>query len=223
MWVLPTMSRPKQCQEVLDSLVKTGISTPGVVFVNGHSHKSEYEKLRTPKGWEIIIHPDNLGALGALNWCFNNYAPQPFYGYIADDEFSCTPGWDSRLTESSGKWNVSHGNDGWQSEKRIHGHVCIGGDLARAVGYLAIPRCWHWYGFDSMWEAIATPLGIRKYLSNVKIEHRHPNNKNIENTVRDECYEKGEAHKKEDAFMYQQWMDTELPGILARVQEGMAK
>lgn len=218
MWILPTMSRPQQCKDVIAHIIGTHCTTSGVVFVNGHSHKEEYEKLKLPPGWSMIIHPENLGACGALNWVFNNYPCQPFYGYIADDEYVYTKGWDAKLIREAGDWFVSHGNDKWQSGLRVQGYVCIGGALAREVGYLSIPGCWHWYGFDNLWETVAKNLGIQRFCTDVITEHKHFLNGK---SAKDECYTLGESKKDDDAKIFQAWIESDAVTVLKKINDGI--
>lgn len=172
MWIIPTLSRPQNVAELLRQASALDASE-GIVFVNGTAQRVEYEKLRLPDGWKIEFYEKNIGAIGALNWLLKEYPNEPFYGFIGDDEFVYSKGWNIQLTQAAGDWNVSHANDGWQSGRRIHSYVCIGGELARAVGYLAVPGCWHWFGFDAMWEVVAQHLPVRRFLEQVETEHRH--------------------------------------------------
>lgn len=208
MWILPSMSRPKQCAEVLDRI--NGCTSPGKVFINGSGFSKEYkEALSLPCGWEIIESTCNLGALGALNFLFKEFPDEPFYGFIADDEFVQTPGFDKRLVEAAGGWNISHGNIGTDVKgnigKRAQGFLCIGGNLARAVGYLAIPECFHWYGLDDMWERLAEARVCEKiFCEDVIIEHHHPyRDKSVPH---DECNKLSESRVDEDRNAYVKWL-----------------
>ena len=106
-WILPTLSRPQQCAAVLDRMRETGCSTPGIVVLNGDQGFSG----AMPEGWSIIVPDKNLGALGALNKVFELYPNEDFYGFIGDDEFVETDGWDKKLIDAAGAWNFSHGID----------------------------------------------------------------------------------------------------------------
>src|ERR1700679_495702 len=138
MWFLPTYIRPKQCAEVLAAVYEAGCKTKGIVFVNG-GDEPEYRKhcgsLAEKLGWTFQFHDRNLGCIGALNYLLACNPDELFYGFISDDEFVKTHGFDERLIKAAGDWNFSHGNydDGHQ---RCQAVVCFGGKLARAVGYI---------------------------------------------------------------------------------------
>lgn len=218
MWIIPTLSRPQNVAELLKQASSLDKSE-GIVFVNGVDYEEKYVQIQLPDGWRMQQHDRNIGAIGTLNWLFKTYPNEQFYGFIGDDEFVYTRGWNRLLTEAAGDWHVAHANDGWQSGKRIHSYVCIGGELARAVGYLAIPECWHWFGFDTMWEAIAQHLPIRNFVEQVETEHRHFLAHKV---AKDSCYELGESRIAEDEKAFAAWMKNELPVILERLKGARA-
>lgn len=222
MWIVPTLSRPAQCAAVVQRMVDMGVSSPGEVFVNGHSRWEHYEEVvrSLPKGWGIVFNKENIGALGALNRVLADHPDAKFYGFIGDDEFVETPGFDERLIAAAGDWNISHGDDGVHKGERAQGYLCVGGKLARAVGYLAIPTCWHWFGLDNMWETIVLNGGCEKvFCPDVKIDHRHPHHKKGE---MDDCYGRGEAKVTEDHYEFSKWIHTELSKVLLRIGKAKA-
>ena len=212
-WILPTLSRPQQCAAVLDRMRETGCSTPGIVVLNGDQGFSG----AMPEGWSIIVPDKNLGALGALNKVFELYPNEDFYGFIGDDEFVETDGWDKKLIDAAGAWNFSHGIDSLHGGKRAQGYLCIGGKLARAVGYLALPEAHHWYGLDSMWEALAQAGACENIcVEEVKIEHRHPRGGKAE---WDSCYELGKKNKDIDFQVCAHWLRHKLRETVERVKK----
>ena len=212
-WILPTLSRPQQCAAVLNRMRETGCSTPGIVVLNGDQGFSG----AMPEGWSIIVPDKNLGALGALNKVFELYPNEDFYGFIGDDEFVETDGWDKKLIDAAGAWNFSHGIDSLHGGKRAQGYLCIGGKLARAVGYLALPEAHHWYGLDSMWEALAQAGACENIcVEEVKIEHRHPRGGKAE---WDSCYELGKKNKDIDFQVYAHWLRHKLRETVERVKK----
>lgn len=195
MWILPTLNRPAQCAAVLKQMQEMKCSTRGVVFVNGDEKAKEYWDLAWPEcpdGWVLDVCAENIGALGALNAVFREYPDEPWYGFIGDDEFVQTPEFDKKLIEAAGDWNIAHGDDGVHAGRRAQGYLVIGGKLARALGWLALPGVWHWYGLDDMWEILACEGACRKvFCPEVKVEHRHPY---FGKGVRDATYAAGESH-----------------------------
>jgi glycosyltransferase involved in cell wall biosynthesis len=220
-WIIPTMSRPKQCYDMVMNLAAQGMTSPGVVFVNGSQMEGQYKDLfdgTLPMGWEIIYNEKNLGALGAMNKVFEMKPHEKWYGFIGDDEWIETKYWDIKLIKAADDWNIAHANDGWQSGNRIHSHVCIGGELVRAVGYLSIADCWHWYGFDMMWEMIGKMLGLQKFCYDVKAKH---NNYLKDEKLKDECYSLGEGKKDRDYDAFKQWESESRRAVLDRIKEKM--
>jgi hypothetical protein len=219
-WILPTLSRPAQCVEVLERIKAVGCSSKGVVFVNGESHRAGYEHAFCdlsvlPKGWKIVFNSENLGALGALNKVFADNLEEGFYGFIGDDEFldeNAPPDWDAKLIAAAGDWDFAHGIDSLHGGGRAQGYLCIGGKLARSVGYLAIPECWHWYGLDTMWETLTrSGACLERLVAAVKIDHRRPA------ASTDECYALGESSADVDFQVYAHWFRAELAKAARRV------
>lgn len=224
MWILPTLSRPQQCAAVLKRIKDAGCSSSGIVFVNGWASASSYFKddIEMPDGWSVHVSEENIGALGALNKVFELYPNEPFYGFVGDDEFlsEAPADWDQQLIKAAGDWNISHGYDNLHQGKRAQGYLCIGGRLARALGYLAIPECWHYYGLDDMWEALrSSKLCSETTFYDIKIEHRHPATGKIQ---MDACYELGMSNRDIDQQHYFHWMRTHLPLVAQRIQEARA-
>lgn len=216
MWVLPTLSRPAQCVKVIENLIAHKMTTAGVVFVNDPGMDVEGIKKVLPDNWELYVNDRNAGALGALDFIFKERPGEKFYGFIADDEFVQTDYWDLELIEACGDWNIAHGDEGRDIEGRLQGFACVGGELARCVGYLTIPETWHFFGFDNMWGEIALKGGCRSlFVRNVKIEHRHHYFGLAE---RDECYALGESRKDIDYQVYANWLRTALPSVVSRVK-----
>lgn len=222
MWILPTLSRPKQCAAVLDRISETYSGTYGILFINGYETLSDYfqdNKFEVPKNWEVLLSKANIGALGALNKVFELYPNEPFYGFIGDDEFVQTQEWDEALIDAAGDWGIAIGSEGRNVGGRAQPFPCIGGKLARAVEYLAIPECWHWFGLDSMWGEIGLKLGNLIKLDTIKIEHKHPYLKTAAN---DGCYKLGSSRKDIDQQHYYHWLRTQLATVVKRVQEAKA-
>lgn len=229
MWIMPTMSRPKQCRDVLERIQETGCSTRGMVFLNGHKSHHQYFSGVLPfvrSGWNYFPSEKNLGCIGALNKVFELYPNEPFYGFIGDDEFLMdgTPSnWDQLLIEATGDWNVSHGWDDLHQGKRAQGYLCIGGKLARAIGYLAIPETWHWFGLDCMYEWLsgAPALGGGGACKNilvpeVRVHHKHAY---AARAPMDDCYRLGESKSEEDKNIFWHWITHRMPEICARIKK----
>src|SRR5579871_5454855 len=133
MWVLPTFGRPGRCQDALDSIA-AGAPTEGVVVVDGDRDPG-YLSLRLPSGWQIAHLPRNRGVCAALNWAFEAFPAEPWYGFISDDSIVVTPDWSAPLVEAAGAHCFANSADGFRGDIRMHGAVAFGGDLLRAFGW----------------------------------------------------------------------------------------
>lgn len=214
MWFLPSYNRPEKCKEVLQQIRRVGCSTPGLLFVNGGDHEP-YKELELPDNWTIQFSDTNLGVCGAMNWCFNSYPDEAFYGLICDDEYVYTPEWDKKLIMAAGKTRISHGNDGWQSKQRIHAYATYGGDIVRACGWWAPPGLWHWF-FDDVWELIAKDFKFRRFVPEVKCEHKHYL---AQKSEKDETYEAGESKKDSDQANYNKFMNEIYPALKENLKQ----
>lgn len=217
------MSRPRQCADVLSRLR----GSKGIVFINGTGYLWSYRTaLDLPSGWNLILSGANIGCIGALNEVFRLYPDEPWYGFIGDDEFllpESLPDWSERLIKAAGSWDVSHGWDNWNHGKRAQGYVCIGGKLARAVGYLGILGCWHHFGFDCMWEWLAAMKefggggAIKNILvPEVRVEHRHYK---LDMAVKYECYSYADDSFEKDREEFWRWITKDMPGVVKRIEE----
>lgn len=211
MWILPTYRRPDKCNDVLKCIIAVGCTTPGIVIVNGMDDYIEYQKIELPKDWQMIFLPQNIGCCGAMNWAFNKYPNEPFYGLLCDDELIYSTDWDKTLTAAAGSKYMAHANDGWQSGKRPHCYVTWGGDLIREVGWMSLPGLWHWY-HENAWEMLASGLPMIRFCQDVRGEHKHYLAGKAE---KDYTYQAGESRNGNDQMIFQNWVITQYP-ILKR-------
>ena len=213
-WVMPTYRRPEQCKKVIDCLTYTGCSTPGIVVVNGLDDVEAYQSIKLPSGWQMAFMPVNIGVCNAMNWAFKNHPNEPFYGLICDDEYVYTNGWDKKLIEAAGNKGIAHGNDKWQSPRRMHLYVTWGGDLLREIGWWSLPGLWHWY-HDNVFEQLMAGLPAVKYCENVVGEHKHY----LANKAKkDVTYATGESRAKQDQLVYQTWAFREYPVLRKKLE-----
>ena len=194
-------------------MIAAGISTPGFVVVNGPLQIEAYRRMRLPFGWELIELPVNLGICGGLNWCFEKFPNEPWYGMPCDDELVFTEGFDRVLIDAAGAWNISHGNDGWMSETRLWTYATYGGDLLRAAGYWALPGLWHWY-FDDHWELVAKEFSLKRHCREVVTEHRHVYN---ETAAPDATFNAGRSRAAADRAAFNAWRSRGWPKLRERI------
>lgn len=208
-WLLPTYRRPERCAEVIRCINYVGCSTPGTVLVNGTDDVKEYQKIKLPKDWQMVILPQNIGCCGAMNWYFNKYPNEDFYGLICDDELVYSTDWDKTLIAAAGTKYIAHANDGWQSGKRNHLYTTFGGDYLRLLGYWALPGLWHWF-FDNCHENLSAGLNNTRFCQDVKGAHKHYLAGKAE---KDYTYESGESRNGMDQMIFQDWMINQYPAL----------
>lgn len=176
MWILPSRNRQTMCQTTLDVAESTGFTGPGIVSLDG----CRYDELKLPPGWKIKNWGGHVGLAYQLNWLLKAHPEELCYGRIDDDMVPVTEGWQQRLEEAAGDWNIAYTRDGFVNgikaktgQPWMSGAMCIGGKLARKVGYLSIPGTWH-HSMDRIYSMIGERLGLMRYLDDVMVEHRHP-------------------------------------------------
>jgi hypothetical protein len=171
-WFLPTYGRPGRCQEALDSIIAAGASAPGIVLIDGDEDPA-YLDLRLPGGWSLSRSHTNRGLCGVLNSAFADHYGEPWFGFISDDSvLRAGPGWDQHLIDAAGLSGFANSGDGWQAVQRMHGAVVFGGDLVRALGWIAPPGLVHSF-CDDAWERLGRALGNWTHVPSVLVEHRH--------------------------------------------------
>lgn len=210
LWILPTFGRPERCQEALDSIAAAGPSI-GLVWVDGDDARA-YWDLRLPEGWHRRVSFINRGVCGVLEEVFAQYPYEPAYGFISDDSLVRTPGWSAALGRAAGRTGFANSADGWQSGKRMHGAVCFGGDLLRALGCWAPPGLRHSF-CDDAWERLGRALENWSYVPQVMVEHRHRGNAKAED---DETYRKAYSSFDDDRKTFGLWLRDQFPAAVAR-------
>src|SRR5712671_799950 len=113
MWVLPTFGRPARCQQALCSITSAGVSSPGLVVIDGNPDPA-YANLPLPPDWRAIYLPANLGVCGVFNHVLQTWKNEPWYGFISDDSIVRTRGFDKPLVAAAGRAGFANSADGWQ-------------------------------------------------------------------------------------------------------------
>jgi hypothetical protein len=178
-WLLSTRGRPDATQEVLDACETTGMTSPGVVYVDEDT--GLYDKLRLPFNWRIHREPVWGSLQASMQWVYRQYPRATQYGWLADDTVPRTNGWDKELEASAGDHAFSHARDLWNTEGSqdefengldMSAGLCWGGELVRAAGWWALPGV-RQAGIDTAWLAILAPFRLVKYRHDVIVEHKH--------------------------------------------------
>lgn len=212
MWILPTRSRPHNFRRAVGSYPDAPVL---VVFTENDPDLDELESIDLPERWGKLLAPPDSTVPQILNLVFQEHPGEQYYGFIGDDVIppKDIPWWDI-LAQTAGNYCFAYPVDS------IHGvkgapHFCIGGDLVRAVGWLAAP--WFYHNFiDTTWFYLAKELGLRRIVPDIVFEHLHPLDKR-HITLDDKIYRLGRGHYDSDMQRFKLWMTEE--GILALAQE----
>ena len=124
-----------------------------------------------PGSWDFLSVEDKF-LTPKLNAAFRNQPDADFYGFLADDIRISSPAILAKLEALAESWFLSYPND------TIHGkdlgtHFCIGGNLAREMGWVAHPLFNHYY-IDRVWQGLAQANGLYRYAPDVIFRHEHP-------------------------------------------------
>ena len=176
-------------------------------------------------GVEPLFIDGRKGLGASMDHAFSWHPELEFYGWLADDTFPETAGWDRALSEAAGEWNLAYADDGGYlslgSGSRDGGELtsglCWGGELVRAAGSWSL-------GFDSAWLDMAwlelcRPLGLLRYVPEVTVRHDQWRTGRRE---KDELDEAAERAIERDRAKFYAWQQYELPKIKRRVEERMA-
>jgi hypothetical protein len=149
-----------------------------------------------------------MGLCASMNWCFNQFPDEAWYGLILDDEFVYTPGWDKKLVMAAGKNRIAHGNDHEHSLDSLSTYIVFGGELLRSIGWWSPPGIWHWY-LDQVWKNLVIDLSLRRFVPEVRTERK----------PKPEIHNPNAWRQEYDHQEYLQWFHYKYPELLKRVEK----
>lgn len=167
--LLPSMGRPYAYSQCIESWRTT---TSGDSIVLGVV--PDVLKYPSHDGVMAISDPFVDGVVKAINRAFMANPDYAAYMFAADDMRFKTPRWDTtflNILKAQNGVGVVYGDDTIEGS-RIPTHWCVGGRLARAVGYLGLPTCRHICS-DVFWMDLATRMSCLTYRPEVVTEHLH--------------------------------------------------
>lgn len=216
MWLLTTRQRPKLAAEALAACAETGMTSEGIVYIDGDEH-GLYKRLTVPTNW--TVHRAEHGGLSrALQWCLETFPHERFYGWLADDMAPRTPGWDRKLEDAAGTRCMAQANDLWSyirdpvsartGLEPTAGH-CWGGDLIRTVGWWALPGSVQ-AGTDVAWARLVHRLQRMRFCDDVTVEHRHwRRGARRRDSLDTDMYDSnGHTHTDDDLKLLWAWLDS---------------
>ena len=212
MWILPTRSRPLNLRRAVENYPDAPVH---VWFTENDPDLDELEGIELPPAWSKRVAPPDSTVPQILNLSAQENPGEPYYGFIGDDVVppKGVPWWDI-LGQAAGDIFLAYPTDS------IHGlqiapHFAVGGELVRAVGWLAAP--WFHHNFiDTTWFYLAAELGLRRPVPDLVFEHLHPFDKEFVH-LDDDVYRLGRKNYKKDEQTFKQWMSPR--GILAVAQD----
>ena len=205
MWILPTRGRPDLAQRVFSLAPPTA---PGVMVVD-EDQVDAYSAVSLPIGWQRLVLP-RLYLAEKLNATVERFPGAGFYGIVNDDMLPASPAWDITLPLVADRWKIAWADD--ELNGRI-GAAAFGGDLVRALGWLAPPALKHFY-IDDAHELVAHDLGIGRPMMNVKIAHLHFS---TGKAAYDRTY-KDRPNIGTDKVAFDHWKSEEWPAEKARLR-----
>jgi hypothetical protein len=169
MWICPTLGRPGRLGNLASSWTEKKPLL--VVLTVDDPRYEEYVSRSWPASWQFLSVKEKF-LVPKLNLAFGSQPDADFYGFIADDVRIESPSVLTKLEALAEGWFLSYPND------TIHGkdlgtHFCVGGSLAREMGWMAHPSFRHYY-IDNVWKGIGLANGIYRYAPDVIFHHEHP-------------------------------------------------
>lgn len=209
MILLPSRGRPQKLARFFEAYAHTGAVEPGIVMIEQRDVES-YSGVQLPDGWRRVVVPESL-----ISKKFNDaalkYAPgEPRYFVMADDCVPETPHWDALLAEKAGTKGVAWGDDVMRRPPPL-GHPCIGGDLVRALGWIAAPGFGHFW-WDNALRDIVDALGIGHYMPGVITRHLH-----FSVTGDTDVFERGKTG--DDEIRYHAWREKSMAADIERARK----
>lgn len=171
MWIFTSLGRPDLIERTVKSYDWGEHSPVLLTLWERDPALQQYLAKQWPAGWHIEIVPMR-GNGPTYNEMLDRYPDEDCYGFLADDALLDTPGMLKALEDSCGNWRIAYANDQHWGEA-LPTMPCIGGDLVRAVGYLAAPLFEHW-GIDTMWGELGRRLGLLCYRDDLRYTHLNP-------------------------------------------------
>jgi hypothetical protein len=200
--------------ELIEAMKKTGEVPVCAVMQD----QCEYD-IAWPKHWKIHGSDEHLEMSGALNALFKLYPDEPFYGMLDDHTRPLTPKWATTLQEMAGTWKIA---SGWNLTNRFKNNrmrlncYCMGGELARALGWVWPDFVIHMYG-DDVIEDIGYELGLLEFAEDAVFQSlllRDGTLKPDENSRR---LFKGKPYIPHDRDAYLAWRRDRFEETLARI------
>lgn len=159
-----------------------------------------------------------IGRMGLAEWtnklAFENMDVS-YLASIGDDMVPITDGWDAELIATIERDHDGTGfaypNDGIRDD--IPEAVVMSSSIVRALGWMALPVCHHFY-IDDAWHDLGAGVGCITYRPDVIVEHRHW----ITGAVKDQTYVAADAWIERDRAAHRRWRLYQMPADVAKIK-----
>jgi hypothetical protein len=213
MFIVPTYKRPERLKNLIQAYKDTKATAPVFVFIQGNAEI--YSGIEYPDTWTVEQFENNIGLVGAVNYAFNKYPNEKWYGSLCDDQMPQEDEWDKKLIEAVNDWNIVTSQDSInKNESRMSGITLLGGELVRFCQFIVPPCTWHICG-DDWWELVAK--SCQNWVkTDVKSTHFTPE---TTETEPDETYKSSYTDFSGQVSRYNQWLVAEGNELLSRIQK----
>lgn len=183
----------------------------------------EYE-IKWPAHWKIHRSDTHLEMQGAINALFRLYPDEPFYGMLDDHTQPLMPMWATNMAAAAGSRKIA---SGWNQKNRFRdgkmrvNNYCMGGDLARTLGWVWPSFVVHLYGDDAI-EDIGYGLQILEFVKEAEFRPLLLRDGTLERDENSKRQWQGKSYVERDRQAYTAWRRHELPKILSQLRESSA-
>jgi hypothetical protein len=189
--------------ELIEAMKKTGEVPVCAVMQD----QCEYD-IEWPSHWKIHKSEEHLEMSGAINALFNLYPNETFYGMLDDHTRPLSELWATKMQSAAGDIRIASGfnlKNRFKPDGRMRiNNFCMGGELARKLGWVWPDFVVHMYG-DDVLEDIGYRYGILTFVEDAVFQPlllRDGTLKPDENSKR---LFKGKPYIGQDRDNYTQW------------------
>lgn len=179
MILLPTRGRPQSLARFINAYNATKATLPVCVIIDQDDYDNYMiHGVVLPSDWpQPVINKKCHDLNAAFNLGFETFPDAHYYGIMADDVTPETQGWDIKLRDACIPHYIAWGEDGIRQANALDApalctHPFIGGDLARAWGWIMSPYT-NRHCQDIIWRDFSDEMKLGKFLPDVVTLHRH--------------------------------------------------
>lgn len=234
MWLLPTRGRAKLCGQALRACLTARMSRPMVLWIDPRGgqvkdYQAECQAIGLPENWIVKEEPAEMA--DTMRWVFDHFPAERHYGWLADDLFPRTVGFDALLEQGSLPFHLADcdddhylAHDALIRHRSLCGAFCWSGDLVRAVGWWALPKVKQ-AGIDNAWTLLCVDLlPLRHFMEGVVVEHANWRTGKRPYDGTDEHSRAGENYVNEDMQMFEHWRSSDDPHrAVQRIKTAMSE